>query len=233
MINISDMTTTETFTKFMSELPAPLTRRGPEMVTDAVLAKRVRQELAAATKAGVFPTDIEFSVRVEARSTSGSLRVDIVRWSGAVLSAAYERHVMDSVRDSSCRWNSGERHSDALALALQHAERIADRHNFDESRSEVDHFHVGYYLNVDADVVVSASVRGIRLDLDPKFAALCLSAQAAAAALDKKVIKSVLGRGGLETAGDYAMERLVKIAARANGRPLQYDKRRGAWVVAQ
>jgi hypothetical protein len=118
----------------------------------------------------------------------------------------------------------------ALNAAVELLGHLANRHNFDESDSMTDYFHVGYYLDVDAKPAERAARDGVEQERDPQYAELCRRARVAAAAVGDKVVRSVCGRHGLSGAGKWSMERLIKIADAANGRPLTYDKRRSRWV---
>lgn len=222
---------------FLATLPEALSRKGPKYAPDVAIAKRIRAELAAGVTSGVFPAHTGFSVRIEHHA---SLSVEIVQWHGAVFSSAYEEHLMDpklpwnpkptDARPNGWRRSSDARHSAALAEAVWAAEAIANRHNYDDSDSRVDHFDVGYYLNVDARTVEALAERAIRLQFDAGFARLVERAAAAATAVGSKVSRAVL-RTSFDAANEHALARLVKLAERAAGRPLAYDKRRG-WVVA-
>lgn len=226
-------------TDFLATLPAPLVLRGAgAYVSDATLAKRIRNEIALAVKAGALPKGIKVSARCNPGGHHRSLTVEVIAWEGAVFCDSYVEHLLSGSKDM---WDGppvyGRRRSDArLAPALQEAlaliEQIADRHNYDNSRIEVDYFDVGYYLTVKASKVESTARSGIESERDPAFADLKAKATAAAAKLGPKVVRSVCGRAGIDGAGSWCLEKLIKLAERADGRPLTYDKRRGAWLVA-
>jgi hypothetical protein len=123
--------------------------------------------------------------------------------------------------------NWDAQYSDALNDALHTAELIADRHNFNESRIEEDYFHVGYYLTVNANHVRRVVQHALAFEFDPAFRALFEKAAEAARTLPKNVVKAECGKAGVEFMSKWTCERILKLAERANGRPLVYDKRRG------
>ena len=226
------MTALITHHAFLASLPAPLTRLGRDCASVPQVAKRVRHELALAIGT-VLPADTKVSVRVVHHT---SINIDVTEWHGEVFSPEYELTLWDpSIRwEERPRWHEGwgrhidSRHSVALGDALVLIERIANRHNFDRSQIEVDYFDVGYYLTVAAGPVEAVRARGIRMEHDQKFRALCDRAEAVAVTLDKRVLASVLGPGGLAAAGEWTMNRLIRVAEQ--GTSLVYDKRRRGWV---
>jgi hypothetical protein len=221
------------FPEFLETLAPALTRDytpGP-YADDVTLAKRIRVELAQAVKLGLLPVDTRHSVRINHHA---SLTVEIIAWSGPVFTPEYTEELMDpSVkRDVPSRWTRGgdDRLVDALNEAVRITRDIAERHNYDRSDSMTDHFDVGYYLTVHASTVTSTAEAGIRAESEPGFADLLVEARAAAKALGPKVVKSICGRK-IESCGRYSLERLVKVAKNANGRPLVYSKHQARWVV--
>jgi hypothetical protein len=202
------MTNTMTAAEFLASLPAPLSRRGADYASDVVLAKRIRAELAQAVKVGAIAAHTEFSVRINHHS---SLTVEIVRWgSAAVFHPRFESLLMaeacgsgstsDFDRRSERPYGALSWHaelSDELNTAVHTAELIADRHNFNESRIEVDYFHVGYYLTVNANHVRKVAQHGIALEMDSSFRALFERAHEAARSLPKNVIKAECGKAGV------------------------------------
>lgn len=224
------MTTTK---DFIASLPPALTRRGSERASDATLAKRIRNELQLAVTRGVFPEDTRFSVRIEHHS---SLTVEIVEWhGGALYNDEYTTHLMDpSAPEHQHRGRGANSHfSPAMGETLRSAEAIADRHNYDESDLQADYFNVGYYLTVGCRALEAATRASIAAEINPGFAELREAARLAAAAVGPKVTKSLLGRSGLEGASEYRLKCLVKVAARAAGRPLAYDKKRRGWFPVE
>lgn len=221
----------QSISEFLGTLPEPLTRLGPNRANDAVLGKRVRAELELATERGVFPADTRFSVRFSCHS---SMTVEIVAWAGAVFTPEYTLYIIDPAHGTSDNPQMANGHlTPALIKALADATAIADRHNYNRSDSRVDYFDRGYYLDVTAMTVEALSHRGILCDVNPDFAALRDRASEAARALGPKVVRSVCGRVGFEGASEWNLKRLVKIAERANGKPVMYDKRRNGWFPVQ
>lgn len=228
----------DAFDEFFKSLPPAFDLR-LQRIPDTLLAKTIRQELALAVTRGVLPEGTEVSVRQNKGGHTCSLTAEIVRWGGAVYCPAYEESLMGgAVWDEAKHrcWVAGRntfvdgRLVPALSEALWAIERIASRHNYDRSDTMTDYFDVGYYLHVEASTVERAAQRGIRLQFDQKFMALCADAHRAAESLGAKVVRSVCGKHGLETASEHSMARLVRMAERAKGRPVVYDKRKG-WVV--
>lgn len=212
-------------TEFLASLPAALDLESGTYIPRTEVVKQIRADLAAAAKAGMFPAGTKFSVRA-------GIRVEIVAWEGAVFSDAWTEHLLEG-RTSSWDRPTIERMAPALRDAVKLAETIADRHNFDHSRIEVDYFHVGYYLTVDARAVEAAAERGIEAERNPALVTLQEQARAAAKALGPKATKSILGRSKIETAGEWSLTHLIKVAARAAGRPVAYDKSRRAWLPVE
>lgn len=233
------MTNTMTATEFLASLPAPFDTHGG--YDDTLLTKLIRDELAAAVRAGVLPAGTKVSVR---KNHYQSFTVEIVEWHAPVFCDNYVAHVLDpkgtawnahEARDEmrrAGRRTGDERYTAQLQEALALIETIADRHNYNNSDLQVDHFDVGYYLTVRASAIATSAERGLQTESDPAFAELVRQAEIAAKAVGPKVVRSVCGRGGVRGCGQWALERLIKVAANANGRPLAYDKRRSAWVVA-
>jgi hypothetical protein len=221
---------TMTSAEFMSSLPPARSRRGNDWVNDVELAKIIRNECAAAVTAGALPAGTKVSVRILHHK---SLSVEIVGWEGAVFSNAYTEHLMDP---KGTPWNSeawsresDPRLTEPLNRAVKLIEKIADRHNYNNSDYMTDYFDVGYYLSVDARPVEHAAETGIKRESDKTFRELAARAEVAARAVGPDATKSICGRGGVDSADTWALERLIKIADRAKGRPVEYDKRRRGW----
>ena len=98
---------------------------------------------------------------------------------------------------------------------------------------EIVEWHGGAVFSDEYTNAVSAvAEQGIKLESNPAYAALVLRAIAAAKSVGPKVVRSICGRGGVATAGQWSLERLIKAADKAGGRELVHDKRRG-WVVKE
>lgn len=221
----------QSFQEFGASLPAPLTLLGERATTVALVAKRVRAELAIAVERGIFPDAIRFSVRLPSH---GSITVEIVAWPGAVFTPEYSEYIMDpTVGDPRVRGDNRMQSDSHLApelkTAITHATAIADRHNYNHSDIASDYFNYGYSLTVSAGHVESIVHRTLRAESDPRFAALQAKAADAALALGDKAVRSICGRVGLEGASEWTMQRLARIADRAAGRPVEYDKKRRGW----
>jgi hypothetical protein len=70
---------------------------------------------------------------------------------------------------------------------------------------------------------------GIKLEADKDFADLMRRGQDAARAVGPAATKSICGNADLRSADASCIEHLIKIADRAKGRPVEYDKRRRGW----
>lgn len=227
--------TPPTVAAFLASLPDPLSRRGKEWASSKEIVGRIRKELAAATVAGVFPEGAEFSVRQNRGGHTLSITVEIVRWHGPVFCEDYIAACLQAyATGQEPRWDaplgrSRGRYSEAFAAGLEAAKRIADRHNYDNSRIEVDYFEVGYYLSVTADRVESDADTGLRCEADPSFVALRERAFEAAKVLPPNLVKYHCGSAGLERAGKWALSRVVEWAERAAGRPVKHI--RGRWTI--
>lgn len=222
------------------------------------VVKRIREELTGAQKCGALPKGTKLSIR---NRDYNVVDVDIVEWRhDGALYPTYTTWLMDCViaeakargegvqhpERSRSSWRGEDRFAgdygrlrravatratDALNDALMLIWQIADRHNYDNSDLMTDYHDVGYYLHVDANAVIATAEHGIRLECDPAFASLVARAVEASKRVGPKVTESVCGRLGVEHCGEWSLERLLKIDARAQGRPLVYDKRRRGWVV--
>lgn len=205
---------------------------------------QVRAELKQAQKHGIIPAFCKFSVRTD----HNSLNVDLVQWEGRVFSDEYTEHLMASYarsetvsrfRDEDFDCRSG--HLPRLVPKLEDvgtiAAQIANRHNFDRSDSMTDYFHCGYYLDVSTRDVETAAERAIQLECDPDTAKLYSEAVSAINSLHpscrEKICDSVFGRRGFESAGEWGWKSIIKLAERAQGRPMAYCKRSRGWRVVK
>lgn len=248
----------EALADFIAGLPPPMDTHGGYEGTQ--LSKRIRSELAAAVKAGVFPVGTTFSVRKDHHK---SYRVDITEWpTGAVFTEHYVAWRMEQEltgakdargnltasykapdqadsgtnlvwRNDGWRPVYDVRCTDAVNDAIRDAKSIADRHNYNNSDPMTDYFDVGYYLTVDAGSVVGAAEQGLIAECSPEFAELLRRAQDAANAVGDACTAAVLGRRGFQGACRYRLDELIRIADRANGRPVAYDKRRRGWFPVE
>lgn len=247
----------QTLGEFLGSLPDPTNCKGATDYT--ALGKRIRAELKLAVERGVFPPGTAFSVR---KDDYKSFTVDITEWVGAVFTDHYTAWRMDQEIDTAknahgylqnryeaparCddladgsdgygyrRSRYDDRCTDTLNLAIRAMERICDRHNYNRSRIEEDYFDVGYYLHVGAGTVISAAEQGIAMEANPAMQDLQRRAADAAKALGPAVVKSYCGKRGLAGAHSSTLESLVKLAEKANGRPLTYDKSRRAWLISK
>lgn len=225
----------KSFQEFASGLAAPLSLLGAKPSSLPIIARRVRTDLALAVEHGVFPAGTRFSVRMPSH---GSLTVGIVEWRGAVFTREYTEYIMDpTVADPTVaygtpgcpRLEANSRLDPELRASLRNVESIANRHNFNHSDTRSDYFNYGYSLTVQADVVEAISHASLRTESDPQLAALREQAADAARALGDKVVRSICGRAGLAGASEWAIERLMRVARRAGGKPVAYDKRRNGW----
>jgi len=248
------MLTSEAKEAFLSTLPPALTRRGADSATVKQVAEAIRRDLKLAAAAGLLPAGAKFSVKLRHHT---AIDVDLVAWTGRVLRPSYEEALMQHLaaqveagraRDlniPAAQWDADElrrqlwqvdrRHveprlSDEVNDAVNLAEAIADRHNYDDSDAMTDYFNVGYYLDVDARELLASAERGIQLAIDPALRDLVERATAAAARLGAKCVRSVCGAGGVDGASAWELNALLKIDARAAGRPVAYSKFRRAWL---
>ena len=242
---------------FLASLPAaidldgrtcPRTTEGSRMhePKDVVLA--IRRDLKLAVKAGLIPAHAKLSVTREDKS----INIALTAWQGQVLVTGYVEVCMEAYiagedapsveatdpfmtrcgYEHSRRQGHDGRLIDAINDVMWLVERIADRHNYDRSDSMVDHFDVGYYLEVSARALIAVAERGLKLECDPAARELARKAHEAANRLGPAVVKSICGKRGVDGCNnDWSMEQLVKLDARANGRPLVYNKRLHRWLV--
>lgn len=217
-----------TISEFLSTLPEPLKLRGtnPDGTYTSVSQAReqIRKDLSAAIKAGVLGGTEKVSVRGD----HNSVTVEIVAWSGRIFCDEYQAHLMDptSKWDPDAAWAErrsrgdisrrfgGEKVGDELAAALAVIEKIANRHNYDNSRIEVDYFDVGYYLHVSARTVEANAEAAIRMEGNPALAALLRKAKIAGDAVGKACCKSILGRAGIDGSSEWGLSSLIRLAIR-------------------
>jgi len=221
-------TLTAAAAEFLTSLPAPLTREGQGAATVTQVAARVRQELALAVRRGVIPAGTEFSVRALHHT---SLDVRVTAWTGAVFVEEYIPAILAPASKSAQDDSRAARLTPELQAALVLVEHIADRHNYDRSDLMTDYHSVGYYLSVGADPVESTAKHTIRVARDPEFATLVSCAREAAQAIGPKAARAIFGSHGIESACEWTLGRAIKMAVRAGGKPMAYDRRRG-WIAA-
>lgn len=219
---------------FLSSLPPALSMRGGSGVTTRQLAARIREELALAVAAGVLPPGTRFGVRSRSSGFTGAVDVEITAWEGTCFSDEYMTACLDAYTGGrEPRWDRREceRFSDAFLAARRAVERIAGRHNFDESDSMTDYYHVGYYLHVEARAVESAWLEGMRCEVQPAYADLVHRARAAAAALPKALVRYLVGSRGMDGIGEHTARELLKWGERAQRGPIVHTPGLG-WHVA-
>jgi hypothetical protein len=227
--------------QFLSSLPPAIDLTGGKSGKLDDLPKRIREECKLAINAGLLPKGTEISVR---KNHHASYHVQITAWPGQVFNDKYLEHYLDvSTRDKDFTEGDDERYSHSgrarsrfdnrltkeLNEALVLIDALAERHNYDRSQIETDYFDVGYYMTVDANPVIAAATTGLSLEGDPEYAKLYDQAKLDAKALGPACVKSVCGNKDLRAAGKYCMERLRKIADRAQGRPVFFDKGKHGW----
>lgn len=206
----------------------PLSCRGDNASTDAEVGARIREELVLAERFGALPAGTRCSVRVGKGSYSGgSIAVEITGWTGAVFSDEHLAHLLDP--KGTPMPHHSERLAPALSEALRRVDIIADRHNFDDSRSMEDYYRYGYNLGVTAGTLEYTAAHGIKVESDPEFRHLVERARAASAVIGKRAAKSLLGRYGISGTSKHGLETVIRYAERY-GCELAYDRRRGIWL---
>lgn len=228
--------------KFLASLPPAHTRRGPSSVGTGVIAKTIKAEVAQAAAAGALP----HGTKVSASTDHNSINVRVTAWEGAVFSDKYIEHLMDPTgtawdRDEQESYRRGGNYEESgfdprltssLNRALQTIEKIANRHNYNNSDIQSDYFDVGYYLNVSARPVEDLAANAIKLESNKEFGKLIEQGRIAAKAVGAAATAAICGHTDLRMADAYCIERLIKLADRAKGRPVAYDKRRRGWYPA-
>lgn len=224
--------------KFIESLPPKVDTHGG--YDDKKLTKAMRDDLARAVTEGILPAGTKVSVR---KNHYKSFSVEIVGWVGPVFVDAYYAHLLDEkgtpwtrpdywapnmIHDRSMRYGH-EEYTRALNEALYAIDKIINRHNYNNSDAMTDYFDVGYYENVTANAIHAAARAAAQVEADPSYRALLAEATEHARALGSKCVASVCGRGGLDRAWKGALEHLIRVGKRANGRPVAYDKRRRGW----
>lgn len=218
-----------TLDEFIATLPPALTRSGPARADDVTLAKAIRADLKALATSGLIPVETTFSVRI---NHYASLHVEFTAWPGQFWAGTHIVSLMDP-RVPEPEWRIGQRFvrfTPEFAAAFRAVERIVNRHNYDRSDTMTDHFDVGYYMTVSSGLLEAVATTQLKVETDPKFAALYNDGVAAATSLGDKVVKAVCGGRSIAGATEWQLHRLVKMADCADGRPVKYDKRRG-WIA--
>lgn len=153
------MNTTFTADEFLAALPAAIALNARD-ATPAQVVDAIRRDLKLAVKTGLVPSHAKFSVT---RRDYKSISVELVAFNGGVLVDGYiavciEAFVADKASPSSDaadpfmsrlgrtsrRQSQDGRLTDALNEMMWLVERIADRHNYDNSQIETDYFDIGY-----------------------------------------------------------------------------------------
>lgn len=239
--------------QFLASLPAAIDLEHGRDASDgrrfepSEVATAIRRDLKLAVKAGLIPRHAKFSVT---RDGYKSINVELTAWQGAVLHAGYIELYMEALTNGlkdgptaeqmnpimsrlGFEWNRREgtdaRMTDEINDVMWLVDRIVGRHNYDNSDSMVDHFDVGYYETISARGLISLAENGLKLELDPATRELLRRAHDAANRVGPKVVRSICGKGGVDVGDEYAITRLLKLDATANGRPLVYNGR--GWVV--
>jgi hypothetical protein len=223
----------------------------------AEVFKRIRVELKAAQKAGLIPSFCKLSIRkdgykdlnIEVVGWEGAVfsdeytehlmhkyREEYRKKHG--IAPAPDEHparFCDEDFGSGMSGNGRElpRVTEALANVGHLIARIANRHNYDHSDLMTDLFVVGYRLDVETRAVEYAAERALQMESDPAFAQLHADTHAAINSLHPdcraRIVDAVFGRRGFESACEWFMKDMIRIAGRLKGRNARYDKRRRGW----
>jgi len=145
------------YDEFLADLPEALdlygtrTVEGSRYLGPKDACDQIRKDLKLATVSGVLPAGVKLSIR---RNDHNSIYVEIVTWPGQILTTEYELYYRDQIvtPDSSKSWDRyrdrpfgtrcwNDRCVDALNDAMRFIERVSNRHNFDKSDIQTDHFH--------------------------------------------------------------------------------------------
>lgn len=229
------VTTTMSASEYLASLPPAFDLQGDDRTTQDQIIARIRAELNGAIAAGALPHGTKFSVR---KLHYKSYRVEITAWPGAVFSTDYTEHLLDPKGTPWSPLRSRGHDESHLAPELNEAlalvNQIAERHNY-TSRSDpyADYADVGYYMSVSASPVENAARQGMDLESNPKFLELMEKGRAAAKALGPAATKSICGNKDLATAGEHCLKVLIRVAERAEGRPVKYDKQRRGWFPVE
>lgn len=115
------------------------------------IAKRVRDDIKAAEKAGALPKGIKTSVRISRYSMGQSLNVTIKAMPGVQV---MNRTRLEHDRDFPHRYPEGpglELHTAEARAVVDALEALVGAYNFNGSEIQVDYFHVNFYGRVDID----------------------------------------------------------------------------------
>lgn len=235
------MSLSDAATEFLAALPPALVAR---TVPCTEIRKQVRKDLAAATAAGVIPDAAAFSVRGD----HNSITVEITAWPGCPLNTAYTEAVIAQAsgdtslmatwdRDHDLDWRGRARRTDRLEVTtavndvLALLEVLVNRHNYNNSDTQTDHFDVGYYDSISATSLIDMARQAIAEECTPGLAAKRQAAIEAAGRLGAKATAAICGRAGVKHCNEFSLDQLLKLDATAAGRPVVYDRMRRRWGV--
>jgi len=126
-------------------------RNDSTTITDIVeIAKCFRSDLAAAIKSGKIPKGVKCKVQSQRYSGGQSLHVSIVAVPDTLAVSNHEARDAWLAIDGNNAWSSfcpGRYTAEAQAV-FDVIVDYANRHNWDNSDSQSDHFDVNFYLHV-------------------------------------------------------------------------------------
>lgn len=226
---------------FVAALPPPYAPQGQICVSEAV-----RRDLKLAAIAGLLPPDAKFWVRES--SSSPVISVELAAWTGAVLADDYAAALMEALLAKHAKhakhdtqWSPTSPKippQDArLALSVNDAlaliKTIADRRIAEVMATRPMNYYgpMQYRLDISFPRLIAAAERGIRLEVDPKYAVFMHRARGAAARLGPRAVRSICGEGGLDLSSEQGLVELVQLDTAARGRPVSYSRLHGRWEV--
>lgn len=216
-----------TISEFMATLPPALKRHGETSASVSDVVKQIRTDLAAAVGT-VLPAGTQLSIT---KKDYNGVNVIVTRWPAQVFKDRYLEHLMDP----STTWNESyesetdNRLTPELNAALKAIEKIAERHNYREHDPYADYARVGYYLHVSASPVIASAKAGAELESNKELQAKMAEAVKASKAIGPAATKAICGNKDISRVGTDCLDKLIAVAERADGKPVEYDARRRGW----
>lgn len=226
-----------TAVQFAVALLPPLTWHGR-----ICFAETIRRDLKLAVAADLLPADAKFWVRELSHSPVST--VELFAWPGIVLAEDYATAVMEGfLAKGETQWTahaSKEPPQDArFSLEVNEALRLlktcTDQRVAQAMEAARNHCYgpVQYRVEIGSARLIVAARRGLRVEVDPEYAAFVHRARLAGDRLGRRVVRQLCGEGGVDFGGEQDLERLVAIDDEAQGRPVKYSRTQDRWVLAE
>ena len=246
-------------TRFMMSLPPPVTyerwRIGNNIHVDIRVSETLRRDLKLAADNGMIPANAKFWVRESSHEPFSY--VELSAWPGSVLATDYAAMLMDQFIGTRAVGLTGPQaeteHQRPLATdptglmtspqdirfspevngALKLLKVLVDRIVTAAEADRADRADNTYRVEVRSERLRLAAEQGLRIEVDPIYAAFMLRVKEAATRLGRMVVRQLCGEGGVDFATEEALKELVRVDEEACGRPVQYKRGTRRWEVDQ